>query len=112
MLNKKGWFGGLWLSCVIAVFSFSTNLFAYNPFQDLRQVRNNLNQIYWRIIANNTVLETPGKGQNSWIKKSIYDTSIKKVIGKAIGDCVTSENEFQGKEYGGVVTFEKTTLLI
>ena len=106
MLNKKGWFGGLWLSCVIAVFSFSTNLFAYNPFQDLRQVRNNLNQIYWRIIANNTVLETPGKGQNSWIKKSIYDTSIKKVIGKAIGDCVTSENEFQGKESGGVVTFE------
>ena len=75
----------------------------------MQQVRNNLNQIYWRIIANNAILETPDKGQNSWIKKSIYDTSIKKVIGKAIGDCVTCENEFQGKEYGGVVTFEKTT---
>ena len=94
--------------------SFSSACFAsgyighYDEDRELLKVCNNLNQIYWRIIANNAILEGPNSGQHSWIKKSIYDTSIKKVIGKAIGDCVTGENEFQGKEYGGVVKFEKT----
>jgi len=69
-------------------------------------VRNNLNQIYWRIKANNAILEEPATGQHSWIKKAFYDKSIKEVIGKAIGDCVAGQNEFSGKEDGGVITFK------
>ena len=44
----------------------------------------------------------------TWIKNPYYWASIVKVIGKAVGDCVTGGNEFKGKKYGNVITFAKT----
>ena len=78
----------------------------YVEDKKLLSARNNLNQIYWRIKANNAILEEPDKGQHSWIKKAFYEKSIKKVIGKAVGDCVTGQNEFSDKGDGGVITFK------
>jgi len=68
---------------------------------DLHQARNQLNQIWWRIEANNIIQNPKVETQHAWIKNGYYWDSIVKVIGKAIGDCVTEENEFKGKNIGG-----------
>ena len=67
--------------------------------------RNALNQIYWRIKANNIIYYKPEKGKNAWIKNAHYRNSIIKVIGKAIGDCVTGDNEFKDKQLSDIITF-------
>ena len=99
---------------------------------DIRQARNALNQIWWRINANNAIVsmntdigridELLNKKdeyfrdrclsvkQNRWITNDKFRESIIKVIGKAIGDCVTGEGAFAKKAEDGVVTFEKTKL--
>ena len=70
--------------------------------------RNKLNQIYWRIKANNSINYPYLDKKYAWIKSDDYDESIKKVIGKAIGDCVTCEEEFAGKKAGDLIVFDGT----
>ena len=61
------------------------------------------NQISWRIIANNKIVEAK---EGSWITDEYYSESIRNVIGKAIADCLTEKNEFAGKKAGDVITFD------
>ena len=67
--------------------------------------RNQFNQIYWRIKANNKIYYIKSNDAHAWIKDPDYYESIINVIGEAIGDCVTRKNEFQDKELSDVITF-------
>ena len=51
-----------------------------------------------------------GEGVDYWFVKTSYDESIKKVIGKAIADCVTNMNEFDAKRLDKVITFKANPL--
>ena len=93
--------GGLCLvNIAVTVFSTS-NVFVAQA--DILQARNQLNQICWRMYANNTIKMPSVNNKYSWIKNDYYWNSIVKVIGKAIGDCVTSEHEFKGKKPGEIL---------
>ena len=108
MLNKKGLIrGGL---CLVnaAVIAISTS--SVVVAEGIDDVRNQLNQIWWRINANNIIYYTPEKGKNAWIKNTRYRNSIIKVIGKAIGDCVTGDNEFKDKQLSDIITFTANPL--
>ena len=78
----------------------------------IEDARNTLTQIYWRIKAHNIIEDTKWQvkqGQikdEPWFVEQKYDESIKKVIGKAIADCVTNRNEFKDKKAGDLITFE------
>ena len=70
--------------------------------------------MYWRTRAHNII---EGKKWNvrqgqakdkPWFIAKDYDESIKKVIGKAIADCLTNMNEFQDKKAGEIITFKNT----
>ena len=69
-----------------------------------------MNQIWWRINANNEIKNPKLKKEHEWIRNSKYYDSIIKVIGKAIGDCVAGKNEFAGKPENGTVMFENKNL--
>ena len=56
-------------------------------------ILNKKNQIYWRFYAHNTIKQA--EGQSEWIRNEKYHNSAINVIGKAIGDCMTLENEFK-----------------
>ena len=43
-----------------------------------------------------------------WILNDQYKDSRTKVIGKAIGDCVSKKNEFAGKKAQDIITFKNT----
>jgi len=75
---------------------------------DIYKERSQLNQIWWRIKANNIIQNPKVETRHAWIKNGYYWDSIVKVIGKAIGDCVTGENEFEEQEFRDVITFDKT----
>ena len=69
-----------------------------------------MNQIWWRINANNEIQNPKLKKEHEWIRNSKYYDSIINVIGKAIGDCVTGENEFAGDPKLGTVVFQNKDL--
>ena len=60
------------------------------------------NQISWRLTANNKIVDAK---EGSWITDEYYSDSIRNVIGKAIADCVTGRNEFEGKQAEQTITF-------
>ena len=69
---------------------------------DTQYMINICNQLSWRVIANNTIVDAE---EGSWITDEYYSESIRNVIGKAIADCVTGKNEFAGKDAGETITF-------
>ena len=82
--------------------------------EGIEDARNALTQIWWRVQANNVIEKTKLKvdqGQikeKPWFIDKKYDESIKKVIGKAIADCVTNMNEFKDKDPEDVILFRNT----
>ena len=64
------------------------------------------NQISWRVIANNTIVDAE---EGSWIANEYYSNSIRNVIGTAIADCINGKNEFKDKKAEDVITFSDTT---
>ena len=67
---------------------------------------NLFNQKDWRIKANTKIIEAK---DNSWIKDEItYGDSIRKVIGEAIGKCITDTGEYAGVKQNDVITFNGT----
>ncbi|MBQ9335064.1 MAG: hypothetical protein IJS10_00775 [Alphaproteobacteria bacterium] len=67
---------------------------------------NLLNEASWRIVAQNEIIEAKAE---SFIKdENKYGESVRKVIGKAIADCVTNMGEFANKKKEDTVTFETT----
>ena len=78
---------------------------------NLHNFRNELNQIVWCARCNemeflilNNDADAAG---DKWILAEKYTNSRRKVIGKAIADCVTGENEFAGKPAGDIITFDE-----
>ena len=67
MLNKKGLFGGGLCLVNTAVIAISTP--SVVVAEGIGDVRNQLNQIWWRINANNEI-------QNSKLKKSMLGSKI------------------------------------
>ena len=138
ILNKNRLFGGGLDLVNAAVIAISTSNIVVAQ-DDIRRARNELNQICWRIYANNRItmmknnnillktwlnkyndeaenfndglfdLEEDVK-QNGWVADDYYRDSIINVIGKAIGDWVTGEGAFAKETGDGVVTFENTNL--
>ena len=70
--------------------------------EDISDLINLFNNISWRIIANNKIVDAD---KNSWITKQKYNESIVKVIAKAVADCITDKNEFANKGERDVITF-------
>ena len=60
------------------------------------------NQLSWRIIANNKIVDAK---EGSWIADKYYSESIRNVIGKAIADWIAERNEFESKKAEDVITF-------
>ena len=71
-------------------------------YKDVSEVINLFNNISWRIIANNKIVDAD---ESNWITKETYNESITKVIAKAVADCVTDKNEFANKGESDVITF-------
>ena len=74
-------------------------------YLSIKDAINRFNQDSWRIIANNKVVDAK---KGTWIKEELYNESIVKVIGEAIGKCVTGTEEFADKDEGEAVTFAVT----
>ena len=68
----------------------------------IRDAMNYFNNVSWRILANNKIVDAE---KDNWIKQGQYRDSIIKVIGEAIGNCVTEQAEFSKKEQKDVITF-------
>ena len=68
----------------------------------IRDAMNYFNNVSWRILANNKIVDAE---KDNWIKQGQYSDSIIKVIGEAIGNCVTEQAEFSKKEQKDVITF-------
>ena len=66
---------------------------------------NEFNQKSWRIIGHNKIVDAD---KDSWIKDTKYEESITKVIGEAIGKCLSDTGEFVNKNSGDTVTFAVT----
>ena len=96
--------GAIYLSdTVLALSVFTQSGIAHEEYFSRQDVLNVCNQISWRIIANNKIVEAK---EGSWITDEYYSESIRNVIGKAIADCLTEKNEFAGKKAEDVITFD------
>ncbi len=105
MLNKKWLFGGMLCFCSPAAIFASAS--EEEMLQDIDNIRNDAHQVCWRIVANNAIIDADPDGEHSWIKNTDkYWKSIVKVIGKAIGDCVTKQNEFANPTENELIVFE------
>ena len=78
---------------------------AETKYFSLDEAVNQYNQINWRVISNNKIVDAK---KGSWIRKGIYNESIIKVIGEAIGNCIAGMGEFKGKTSNDVITFAAT----
>ena len=72
--------------------------------------------MHWRITACNRITaikfqkrQNPKqKLKSSWITDKQYKTSIMEVLGKALADCATHDNEFKNTKTEQIITFEGT----
>ena len=78
---------------------------AHAEDKNISELINVFNNISWRIMANNKIVDAD---KNSWITKQKYNESIVKVIAKAVADCITDKNEFANKNANDVITFNVT----
>ena len=95
LIKNKYSSGGLYLANTVLVLSaFTQGSIAQEEYFSRQDVLNICNQISWRIIANNKIVDAK---EGSWITDEYYSESIRNVIGKAIADCITGNHEFAGK---------------
>ena len=66
---------------------------------------NVFNQKSWRIIGHNKIVDAD---KDSWIKDTLYEDSITKVIGEALGKCLSDTDEFVNKNSSDTVIFSVT----
>ena len=71
-------------------------------YKEASEIINLFNNISWRIIANNKIVDA---SESNWITNTKYNESITKVIAKAVADCITDKNEFANKGANDVITF-------
>ena len=83
--------------------AFKQSSIAHDEYFSRTDVLNVCNQIDWRIFANNKIVDAK---EGSWITEEKYSESIRNVIGKAIADCITEQNEFVAKKAGDIITFD------
>ena len=78
--------------------------------ENLSDFRNELTQIYYDTCCcymEFLIQNDKEYAKHKWITKDEkYKKSKTKVIGKAIADCVTEENEFAGKTADDIITFD------
>ena len=74
-------------------------------FKTVSKIINQYNQKAWRIISNEKIVDAK---KGDWIKDEYYSDSIRKVIGKAIADCVTNSEEFVNKSSHDIIVFTVT----
>ena len=78
--------------------------------ENLSDFRNELTQIYYDTCCcyrEFLIQNDKEYAKHKWITKDEkYKKSKTKVIGKAIADCVTGENEFEGKTADNIITFD------
>ena len=111
MLNK--YLFGLLVNTIAIFASISSDVVAHG---DIRDFRNQINQIYWDCCCSDResyirtdIATQENKSTNQhWILEPEYKNSRTKVIGQAIADCVTGENEFAGKKPNDIITFKGT----
>ena len=104
--------GGLLVNTIAIFASISSDVVAK---EDLHKFRNQINQIYWDCCCSyeECYLREDASDYNEykeqhWILEPKYKNSRTKVIGQAIADCVTGENEFAGKKPNDIITFKDT----
>ena len=104
--------GGLLVNTTAIFASISSDVVVH---EDLHKFRNQINQIYWDCCCSyeECYLREDASHYNEhkdshWILEPKYKDSRTKVIGKAIADCVTGENEFKDKNAADIITFEGT----
>ena len=83
--------------------AFTQSSIAQDEYLSAQDVLNICNQLSWRIIANNKIVDAK---EGSWITDEYYSESIRNIIGKAIADCITGTNEFAGKTAEQTITFD------
>ena len=108
-ISKKQVFRWYLANAVLVLSAFTQNSIAQNEYLSNQDVLNICNQLSWRAIANNAVVEAEEIShitEGSWITDGYYSGSVRNVIGKAIADCLTEDNEFAGKKAGDVITFD------
>ncbi len=71
--------------------------------KDISDIINLFNNISWRIIANNKIVDAD---EGNWITERKYNESIIKVIAQAVADCITDKNEFAFRKEGDLITFD------
>ena len=106
-LSKNKYSGEVYLRNMITILilAMQSNGVEAKSLRD-RADLNKLNEASWRIIAHNTIVDAK---EGSWIKnEKKYGESIRKVIGKAIADCVADMGEFANKKCDDVVVFATT----
>ena len=102
-LSKNKVFRGRYFPNTILVLSaFTQSGIALDKGISRQEALNLFNQISWRIIANNKIVDAK---EGSWITDERYRESIRNVIGKAIADCITKRNEFANKTADQIITF-------
>ena len=96
MISKNKYSGGgLYLRCIALIFAAVTRHSDVDAkYLHINEAINRFNQMNWRVIGNNKIVEAK---KDSWIKQQKYSDSIIKVIGEAIGNCVTGMGEFATK---------------
>ena len=112
ILNKKSLFGGGLCLLNAAVIVISTS----NVVAAESSPENKLYQMHWRITAYNKITAIKFQKQqnpkqklkSSWITDEQYKTSIMEVLGKALADCATNDNEFKKTKAEEIITFEET----
>ena len=104
-LNKNKYSGGLYFGSIIAIVSILDCCAEVRTINnnDISDIINLFNNISWRIIANNKIVDAD---KNNWITQGKYNESIIKVIAQAVADCITGKNEFKFKKEGDVIMFD------
>ena len=105
-LNKNKYSGGVHLANTVLVSICAIQCSDVEAkYLSITDAINRFNQDSWRIIANNKIVDAK---KGAWIKEEPYNESIIKVIGEAVGKCVTGTAEFADKDEGEAVTFAVT----
>ena len=105
-LSKNKYSGGYLANTILVLSAFTQSSIAHNAYLSVQEAVNLFSQKDWRIKANTKIVEAK---DNSWIKDEVtYGDSIRKVIGEAIGKCITDTGEYAGAQQDSVITFNVT----
>lgn len=108
--NKKCVFGGVCLVNTVVIAISNLNVVVAKGIHDFRS---ELNQIAWDINCSQREYEIKrdrdyrkkkSESDNHWILEGALEESRRKVVGKAIGECVAGKNQFKGKSIDDIIT--------